>query len=98
MAHTNLWGNIASIGLADTHEFEATVFPFILRGVSLLGVSSTNCPMPLRRNIWKRLGEDLKPKHLDKILTDEVKLQDVSPVFEELLNRKRFGRTIVNCL
>lgn len=98
MAHTNLWGNIASIGLADTHEFEATVFPLILRGVSLLGVSSTNCPMPLRRNIWKRLGEDLKPKHLDKILTDEVKLQDVSPVFEELLNRKRFGRTIVNCL
>lgn len=98
MAHTNLWGNIASIGLADTHEFDATVFPFILRGVSLLGVSSTNCPMPLRRNIWKRLGEDLKPKHLDKILTDEVKLKDVSPVFEELLNRKRFGRTIVNCL
>ncbi len=98
MAHTNLWGNIASIGLADTHEFESTVFPFILRGVSLLGVSSTNCPMPLRRSIWKRLGEDLKPKHLDKILTDEVKLKDVSPVFKELLNRKRFGRTIVNCL
>lgn len=98
IAHTNLWGNIASIGLADTHEFEATVFPFILRGVSLLGVSSTNCPMPLRRDIWKRLGNDLKPQHLDKILTDEVNLQDVSPVFEELLNRKRFGRTIVNCL
>lgn len=98
MAHTNLWGNIASIGLADTHEFEATVFPLILRGVSLLGVSSTNCPMPLRRAIWKRLGDDLKPQHLDKILTDEVKLKDVSPVFGELLNRKRFGRTIVNCL
>jgi len=98
MAHTNLWGNIASIGLADTHEFEATVFPMILRGVSLLGVSSTNCPMPLRRDIWKRLGDDFKPQHLDKILTDEVKLQDVSPVFEELLNRKRFGRTVVNCL
>ncbi len=98
MAHTNIWGNIASIGLADTHEFEATVFPLILRGVSLLGVSSTNCPMPLRRAIWKRLGDDLKPQHLNKILTDEVKLKDVSPVFEELLNRKRFGRTIVNCL
>lgn len=98
LAHTQLWGNVASIGLADTHKFDATVFPFILRGVSLLGISSTNCPMPLRRKIWQRLGEDLKPKHLDKILTDEVKLADVSEVFEELLNRKRYGRTIVNCL
>jgi len=98
MAHTNLWGNIASIGLADTHEYSSTVFPQILRGVSLLGISSTNCPMPLRRAIWKRLGQDLKPKHLDKILSEEVKLEDVSNVFEELLSRKRFGRTIVNCL
>jgi len=98
MAHTNLWGNIASIGLADTHEYSSTVFPQILRGVSLLGVSSTNCPMPLRRDIWKRLGDDLKPQHLDKILSEEVKLEDVSNVFEELLSRKRFGRTIVNCL
>jgi len=98
MAHTNLWGNIASIGLADTHEYSSTVFPQILRGVSLLGVSSTNCPMPLRRNIWKRLGDDLKPQHLDKILSEEVDLEDVSYVFEELLSRKRFGRTIVNCL
>ncbi len=97
IAHTNLWGCIASIGLADTHEFKATVFPFILRGVSLLGVSSTNCPMSLRREIWTRLGQDLKPKNLDKILTEEVKLENVSPVFEELLNRKRYGRTIVNC-
>ena len=98
VAHTNLWGNVASIGLVDTHQFDSTVFPFILRGVSLLGVSSTNCPMPLRKKIWKRLGDDLKPKHLDKILKEEVKLADVSHVFEELLNRQRHGRTIVNCL
>jgi len=98
MAHTNLWGNIASIGLADTHEYSSTVFPQILRGISLLGVSSTNCPMALRRQIWQRLGQELKPQHLDKILSEEVKLADVSNVFEELLNRKRFGRTIVNCL
>ena len=98
IAHTNLWGNVASIGLADTHKFNPTVFPFILRGVSLLGVSSTNCPMPLRREIWQRLGDDLKPQQLDKILTDEVALKDVSIVFEQLLDRKRHGRTIVNCL
>lgn len=97
IAHTSLWGCVASIGLADTHEFETTVFPFILRGVSLLGVSSTNCPMSLRREIWTRLGKDLKPKNLDIILTEEVKLANISPIFQELLERKRYGRTIVNC-
>jgi acrylyl-CoA reductase (NADPH) len=98
IAHTNLWGNVASIGLADTHKFTPTVFPFILRGVSLLGVSSTNCPMPLRRQIWQRLGDDLKPAKLKDIMTDEVALKNVSQVFDELLNRQRHGRTIVNCL
>jgi len=98
LAHTNLWGCVASIGLADTHKFDTTVFPFILRGVCLLGVSSTNCPMTLRREIWKRLGADLKPDNLDKILTEEVKLANVSPIFEQLLNRKRYGRTVVSCL
>lgn len=98
VAHTQLWGNIASIGLADTHKYQSTVFPFILRGVSILGVSSTNCPMPLRRQIWERLGCDLKPLGLDKILTEEVKLKNVSNVFEDLLNRKKHGRIVVNCL
>jgi len=98
IAHTQLWGNIASIGLADTHKYNSTVFPFILRGVSILGVSSTNCPMPLRRRIWERLGLDFKPKSLKDILTEEVKLSEVSSVFDDLLNRKKHGRVIVNCL
>ncbi len=98
IAHTQLWGNIASIGLADTHKYSSTVFPFILRGVSILGVSSTNCPMPLRRQIWKRLGADLKPNALENILTEEVKLKDVSVIFNDLLNRKKHGRIVVNCL
>jgi len=97
IAHTNLWGNVASIGLADHHQLDTTVFPFILRGVSLLGVSSTNCPMPLRKEIWTRMGADLKPKHLDMILTEEVPLKDVSSVFNDLLDRKKHGRIVINC-
>ncbi len=97
IAHTNLWGNVASIGLADSHELNATVFPFILRGVSLLGVSSTNCPMPLRKEIWNRLGADLKPANLNDIITDEVPLKEVSKVFDDILDRKRYGRVIINC-
>ncbi len=97
IAHTNLWGNVASIGLADSHQLDTTVFPFILRGVSLLGVSSTNCPMPLRQAIWKRMGADLKPQHLDLILTEEVPLTQVSSVFNDLLDRKKHGRIVINC-
>jgi NADPH2:quinone reductase len=97
IAHVNLWGNVASIGLADSHQLSTTVFPFILRGVSVLGVSSTNCPMPLRKQIWERLGVDLKPNALENIITDEVALKDVSGVFTDILDRKRYGRVIINC-
>ncbi|TQV71569.1 acryloyl-CoA reductase [Aliikangiella marina] len=97
IAHTNLWGNIASIGLADSHKLDTTVFPMILRGVSILGVSSTNCPMPLRKAIWQRMGADLKPNHLQRILTEEVPLKAVSGVFDDLLDRKKHGRIVINC-
>jgi len=97
IAHTNLWGNIASIGLAGGHKLDSTVFPLILRGVSLLGVSSTNCPMPLRKKIWEKMGDSLKPRHLDSILTKVVPLSEVSDVFNKLLDRELHGRVVVDC-
>jgi len=97
IAHTNLWGNVACIGLADNHKLDSTVFPLILRGVSLLGVSSTNCPMPLRQAIWNRMGNELKPQHLDAILTEVVPLNEVSHVFNDLLDRKKHGRIVIDC-
>ncbi|MGX5174227.1 YhdH/YhfP family quinone oxidoreductase [Aliikangiella sp. IMCC44653] len=96
-AHTNLWGNVACIGLADSHHLKTTVFPLILRGVSLLGVSSTNCPMPLRRSIWERMGQDLKPSQLDEIVTETVGLTQVSQVFNQLLDREKHGRIVIDC-
>ena len=90
-------GNVASVGMAADPKFSATVYPFILRGISLLGVSSSNCPMPVRRMLWDRLGNDLKPKHLDKIASDMVSLDDLDSVCSELLDRKRYGRIVVDC-
>jgi len=98
ITHVKPWGNVASIGLADGQHLNSSVFPFILRGISLLGASSTNCPMTLRQKIWQQMGQQLKPKSLDKILMDEVPLSQVSPVFNELLDRQRYGRTVINCL
>lgn len=96
LAHIDLWGNVASIGLADNEKLNATVFPFILRGVSLLGISSANCPMPLRREVWKKLGGQWR-FDFDVLATETIGLAEVPDVASDLLSRKRYGRTIVKC-
>ena len=87
-------GALASIGLAASHNFNTTVMPFILRGVSLLGVDSVNAPMPLREKVWKRLGSDLKPRHLKSIVTT-VDFADLPGVFEKVMNAKMRGRAAI---
>ena len=95
--HVGLWGNVALVGNAASPAFDATVFPPILRGVSLLGASSTNCPMPLRTSIWSRLGADLKPPSMDQIVSRTVKLADVIPACAALMNRTSLGRVLIDC-
>ena len=90
------WGNIASIGLAQTAELQTTVMPFILRGVSILGVSSTNCPCSLRRDLWQRLCDSWKPKHLQHVSQSVITMEDLIPTFESMLARKTQGRVIVD--
>jgi len=94
---TRLWGNIAAVGNAAGPEFDGTVFPFILRGVSLLGASSANCPMSLRADLWGRLGADLKPPALDRIVSREVPLAEVVEACGSLMNRTALGRVLVDC-
>jgi len=93
--HTNLWGNIASVGLAADFRFQNTVMPFILRGVSLLGISSANCPRPLRLKIWQSLATSLKPSMLNEIVQDTVHLEEIEPVFHRMINRQIKGRVLV---
>jgi acrylyl-CoA reductase (NADPH) len=89
------WGNIACIGLAGGYELGTTVMPFILRGVSIIGISSTNCPHPLRRELWQRLGGELKPRHLEEIHSKTVQLSGLAPVFNAMMARETHGRTVV---
>lgn len=97
MASIDLWGNIACIGLAQSAKLQATVIPLILRGVSLLGVSSTNCPMDLRTKLWNQFGQETALPDFDQILSKEIALKDVSPYFDELIDNKHRGRLIVDC-
>lgn len=95
LSHIQLWGNVCSIGLADSAELKTTVMPMILRGVSLIGVSSNNTPMALRLNLWQKLATTWKPKHLEKTLTRTVGLKDLMLTLDELLHRKIHGRVLV---
>ena len=92
---TKPWGNIASIGLAQSHELNTTVMPFILRGVSLLGIHSVECPRPWREDIWAHLSTIWKPRHLDKLISREVNLEDLPVVCDEFIAGKIQGRTLV---
>jgi putative YhdH/YhfP family quinone oxidoreductase len=87
-------GALASIGLAASHTFNTTVMPFILRGVSLLGIDSVNTPMPIREKVWQRLAGDLKPRHLEAMV-NRVTLDQLAPVFDRILKAQMRGRTVV---
>jgi len=88
------WGNIASIGLAGGISLETTVMPFILRGVSLLGINS-NVPRKLREETWQRLASDLKPQHIDKIVQKTIKFEDLPDAFDQYIDGRVIGRTVV---
>lgn len=88
------WGAIASYGLAGGIKLETTVMPFIVRGVSLLGIDSVLCPMPIRQQVWQRLAGDLKPRHLDTIAR-EVAFEELPGEFDAFLKGSVRGRTLV---
>lgn len=95
LAQTSPYGNVVAAGLAAAPALEMTVMPFILRGVSLLGVSSAGTARDIREQIWQRLGSDWKPAHLPLICTREASLQELPEVFAGMLAGQSFGRTVV---
>jgi len=92
---TRPWGNIASIGLVEDYRLSTTVMPFILRGVSLLGINSIEMSSDYRALVWSRIGQDLKPRHLDSIVTREIHFDQLTDAFQDYLSASNTGRTIV---
>jgi len=92
---TDYGGNIASIGLAVSHELNTTVLPFILRAVCLLGINSVDTPRNLRLAVWNRIGGDLKPRHLDKIAANTITFEQLPDAFQAFIDGKVTGRTVV---
>ncbi len=95
LKHIQPWGAVAACGLAAHHELHTTVMPFIIRGVSLLGINSSGTPAALRRELWQKLAGPWKPAHLERIHTRTVGLDGLDAVFEDMLDGNSFGRTLV---
>jgi putative YhdH/YhfP family quinone oxidoreductase len=90
----NYGGAVAASGLTGGAALNTTVMPFILRGVSLLGIDSVLMPIGPRRALWKQIGGVLRPPHLDDI-THEVDLADVVGVIDEVRAGRYSGRAVV---
>ncbi len=91
---TKYGGSVAACGLTGGTALTTTIFPFILRGVNLLGIDSVFCPMDERRELWQRMATDLKPSTLDSMI-NEVTLDELPRVTASLLKGSVRGRTVV---
>ncbi|PAE10162.1 oxidoreductase [Niallia circulans] len=88
-------GSVAVSGLTGGGAVPTSVFPFILRGVNLLGIDSVYCPMGIRQKLWERIATDLKPKNLSSFVYKEVSLQQLPEELPKILEGGITGRMIV---
>jgi len=95
LASIRYGGSVAVSGLTGGNNFTSTVFPFIIRGVNLLGIDSVFCPMEIRLAIWERLAGEMKPNQLLESTTNEITLEQLPDVCKKILNGEMKGRTIV---
>lgn len=88
-------GAVAASGLTGGADLSTTVLPFILRGVALLGIDSVQAPIDRRREVWKRIGADLRPAKLDEI-GHTVGLDELDGVLTKILDGSMTGRAVVD--
>ncbi|GBF12119.1 acryloyl-CoA reductase [Tepidibacillus infernus] len=92
---TKYGGSVAAFGLTGGVEIPTTVFPFILRGVNLLGIDSVYCPMDVRVEVWKKMSNEWKPEGLFEQLVNEITLVQLPDTLDKIVKGKVRGRTIV---
>lgn len=95
LAQTQYGGAVAACGLAQGGDLPTSVYPFILRGVSLLGVDSVMAPKPVREAAWQRLAQDLDMSKLEAMIVD-MPLADAPAAAAEILKGQIRGRVVVD--
>lgn len=96
LSQTKRHGALAACGLAGGASLETTVFPFILRGVALLGIDSNTCPPRVRRRAWGRLAEAFDTGVLDALEVTTIKLSEVPAWSEKIVKGETVGRVVVD--
>ncbi len=94
LSMTRYGGAVAACGLAGGMDLPTSVAPFILRGVSLLGINSVMCPLPLRQEAWRRIETDLDPAIVET-MTNEIGLDEVIAAGHSILEGRVRGRIVV---
>ncbi len=92
---TKQWGSVTTCGLAQSIELHTNVFPFILRGINLLGVNSEHCPMELRKKIWGKIASEWKVQGLGNIC-NECSLEEIDNKIDMILKGQVTGRMVIN--
>jgi acrylyl-CoA reductase (NADPH) len=92
---TSPLGVVTCCGNVASPELPINVFPFILRGVSLIGIDSQNCPMTFRKSVWEKLANDWKFDMLEGI-HNEISLEELDDKINKILKGQLKGRTVVN--
>lgn len=95
LSKINYGGAVAVSGLTGGTDLPTTVFPFILRGINLLGIDSVYCPMETRKIIWERMATDMKPDGLLDTIKKEVTFDELPQVLSSILKGEAIGRTIL---
>ncbi|MEX1028482.1 MAG: acryloyl-CoA reductase [Paenibacillaceae bacterium] len=95
LSTTQYGGSVAVSGLTGGGDVSTTVFPFILRGVNLLGIDTVNCPMDVRKHLWERMASNLKPPALLDQIAHEITLEELPACLSHILKGTVRGRTIV---
>jgi len=88
-------GSVAVSGLTGGGNVPTSVFPFILRGVNLLGIDSVYCPMEIREKVWNRMADELKPENLLQNIQKEITLEELPKNLPILLKAQARGRILV---
>jgi len=95
LAQTRYGGTVTACGLAQGPDLPGTVLPFILRGVTLVGINSVEAPAALRETAWRRLALDLDEEKL-AAMTGVIPLADAIPAADDILEGRLRGRTVVD--
>lgn len=98
LSQINYGGSVAVSGLTGGGNVPTSVFPFILRGINLLGIDSVECPMNKRQDVWQRLASDYKPTNLEQLVAEEVTLDQLPDILPILLKGGATGRFLVKLI